>query len=110
FQSNVDQYGSAEKANQVSARPGQSEHQTGLSMDISTPEIGVDLDQNFGETKAGKWVAAHAADFGFILRYPKGKEDITGYEYEPWHLRYVGKKPAKTIMENHLTLEEYLSK
>ncbi|HET7629159.1 MAG TPA: M15 family metallopeptidase [Bacillales bacterium] len=109
FNWHVSQKGSVEKANRVSARPGQSEHQTGLSMDISSEQIGPDLTQKFGDTKAGKWVAAHAAEYGFILRYPPGKEAITGYEYEPWHLRYVGKQPAETIANHHLTLEEYLS-
>lgn len=110
FAQNVRQYGSKQKANQVSAEPGQSEHQTGLSMDVSSASVNYQLIQKFGNTKAGKWLAANGWKYGFIIRYPKGKENITGYEYEPWHIRYVGKKPAKVIHKNHLTLEEYLSR
>ena len=56
----------------------------------------------------GKWLAKHCAEYGFIIRYPKGKEHITGYTYEPWHIRYVGKEAATFIMEENITLEEYL--
>ncbi|WP_054948834.1 M15 family metallopeptidase [Numidum massiliense] len=109
FAFNVEQKGE-EEANRVSARPGQSEHQTGLTMDVSSESAGFDLIEAFGETPEGKWIAENAADFGFILRYPKGKEDITGYVYEPWHLRYVGNKEvAKEVMSEGLTLEEYFS-
>ncbi|MDY0406980.1 M15 family metallopeptidase [Virgibacillus sp. 179-BFC.A HS] len=97
-------------ANKYSARPGQSEHQTGLTMDVTSPAIDFGIDERFADTKEGKWLAAHCADYGFIIRYPKGKEDITKYEYEAWHIRYVGEKAAKQIMKNHSTLEEYLKK
>ncbi|HEX7065589.1 MAG TPA: M15 family metallopeptidase [Bacillales bacterium] len=110
FARNVKEYGSEEEANQVSAHPGQSEHQTGLTMDVTAPSVDYRLTQKFGQTKAGKWLAAHAWKYGFIIRYPKGEHEITGYEYEPWHIRYVGKKAAKVIAEKDLTLEEYLSK
>ncbi|HET7580507.1 MAG TPA: M15 family metallopeptidase [Bacillales bacterium] len=110
FASNVNYYGSTEKANQVSAKPGESEHQTGLSMDVSSEKFGYRLKQQFGKTEAGKWLVNNGWKYGFIIRYPKGKEDITGYEYEPWHIRYVGKKAAKVIHEKQITLEEYLSK
>ena len=95
-------------ANKYSARPGESEHQTGLTMDITSPDINYDLNIEFGETDEGKWVKEHAAEFGYIIRYPEGKEDITKYQYEPWHLRYVGKKAAKEIVDQDLTLEEYI--
>lgn len=89
-------------ADRYSARPGHSEHQSGLAFDVG------DIDYDFGKTARGKWLAAHCAEFGFILRYPQGKESITGYMYEPWHIRYVGINAAKIIMNNSLTLEEYL--
>lgn len=96
-----------EKAIHAVAIPGQSEHQTGLAVDISSTSAKDGLTAAFGDTKEGKWVAAHAYEYGFIIRYPKGKEAITGYQYEPWHLRYVGKKAAKVIFEKGITLEEY---
>jgi len=91
-----------EKTNTFSAKPGHSEHQTGLAIDICE-----DSDKFIG-TKEDIWLQKNAYKFGFIIRYPKGKEYITGYKYEPWHLRYVGKKYAKTIFARGLTLEEYL--
>lgn len=90
------------KADTYSAKPGHSEHQTGLAFDIGK------LDSNYGNTPAGKWLASHAREYGFILRYPKGKEKITGYMYEPWHIRYVGKEVATDIFTQNVTLEEYL--
>lgn len=96
-----------EAANKFSARPGQSEHQTGLTMDVTSQIVGLDLTENFGDTEDGKWLASNAHKFGFIIRYPKGKEDITGYQYEPWHLRYVGIDTAKKIYDLDITLEEY---
>lgn len=98
-----------EAANKYSARPGESEHQSGLTMDVTSEAVNYELTVEFGETKEGKWLQEHAADYGFIIRYPKGKEEITKYQYEPWHIRYVGKKAAKAIMENNITLEEYFS-
>lgn len=95
-------------ANRYSARPGQSEHQTGLSVDVSSPSVGYQLTGEYANTTEGKWLAAHAHEFGFIIRFPQGKEDITGYLYEPWHIRYVGKTTAKEIYDAGLTLEEYL--
>lgn len=95
-------------ANKYSARPGESEHQTGLTMDVTSPDINFNINTNFADTEEGKWVKAHAHEFGFIIRYPKGKEDITKYQYEPWHLRYVGKEVAAVIHEKDITLEEYL--
>ncbi|EGK13384.1 D-alanyl-D-alanine carboxypeptidase [Desmospora sp. 8437] len=94
-------------ANQVSARPGTSEHQTGLAMDITCSAVGFKLNRSFAQTREGRWVAEHAHQHGFIIRYPEGKEEITGYTYEPWHLRYVGKKMATELKRKNLTLEEY---
>ncbi len=68
------------------------------------------LSQDFGNTVEGKWLEENAASFGFIIRYQKGKESITGYQYEPWHIRYVGSKAAKEMKNQNLTLEEYLGK
>lgn len=97
-----------ELANQYSARAGESEHQTGLVMDVTSPAVNHELVTEFVVTKEGQWLEDHAADFGFIIRYPQGKEDVTGYQFEPWHLRYVGKEAAKEIAAEDLTLEEYL--
>lgn len=94
-------------ANTTSARPGESEHQTGLSIDVSSPSVNNNLTQSFGDTMEGQWLAKNAPLFGFIIRFPKGKEGITGYQYEPWHIRYVGKKAANEITSEGLTLEEY---
>lgn len=96
-----------ERAAQVVAIPGNSEHQSGLAMDISAKSANLSLTESFGETTEGKWLAANAHKYGFILRYPKGKESITGYQYEPWHFRYVGVDAAQTIFEKNITLEEY---
>lgn len=98
-----------EAADRYSARPGYSEHQTGLAFDIG--EKGKEelwLTEEFGETPAGQWLVAHANEFGFILRYPKDKEPITGYMYESWHFRYVGVEIANEIKQREITLEEYL--
>ena len=66
------------------------------------------MDEGFANTKAGKWLKEHSKEYGFILRYPKGKEYITGIDYEPWHFRYVGKDAATIIMDNGITLEEFV--
>lgn len=96
-------------ADTYSARPGYSEHQTGLAFDIG--EVNFEqhfASSSFGETEAGKWVAANAHRFGFVMRYPKGKEQVTGYMHESWHFRYVGVEVADEIFKRNLTLEEYL--
>ncbi|WP_040285603.1 D-alanyl-D-alanine carboxypeptidase family protein [Sporosarcina koreensis] len=98
-----------EAADRYSARPGYSEHQTGLAFDIG--EVNHEkhwASESFGETEAGKWLLANAHRYGFILRYPKNKEDITGYMHEAWHFRYVGKEMAEEIFKKNITLEEYL--
>lgn len=108
FDAEVNRVG-IEKAVQVVAVPGFSEHQTGLAMDISSHSANLNLLESFAATNEGKWLAENAHRFGFILRYPKGKETITGYQYEPWHFRYVGEKAAKIIFEKKLSLEEYFN-
>lgn len=103
----VQKHGEAE-ANKFSAKPGQSEHQTGLCTDVSSPSVSYQLTTDYGDAPEGKWLAKHAHEFGFIIRFPLGKEDITGYQYEPWHIRYVGQPAADEIYEQGITLEEYL--
>ena len=79
-----------EHTDRFSAKPGHSEHQTGLTMDVSSKSANNELELTFANTKEGKWLKENAHRAGFIIRYPKGKESITGYAYEPWHIRYVG--------------------
>lgn len=93
------------KADTYSARPGYSEHHTGLAMDL-IPEFGLELD-TFENSDGFKWMQENGYKYGFILRYPKDKEYITGYMYEPWHYRYVGVDVATTIKNENLTFEEY---
>ena len=96
-------------ANASVAKPGYSEHQTGLAMDIEGETTkGTGLTEAFGESPEGIWTAEHCAEYGFIIRYPKGETNITGYIYEPWHLRYVGKDAAAEITELGVTFEEYI--
>jgi D-alanyl-D-alanine carboxypeptidase len=96
-----------EKAKTVVAFPGTSEHQTGLAMDISCKEIDYKLITYFERTKEGVWLKNNAHNYGFILRYPKGKEYLTGYNYESWHYRYLGRDMAKKVYESGLTYDEY---
>lgn len=93
---------------QFSAPPGNSEHQTGLAIDVSAASINYQLSQSFAATPEGQWLAQTAPLFGFIIRYQLGKEAITGYQAEPWHIRYVGTAVAQIITQQELTLEEYL--
>ena len=90
-------------ASTYSAKAGNSEHQTGLAFDIGS------VDRSFDGTDEAKWISENAHLYGFIVRYPKGKTSVTGYIYEPWHVRYLGKKIAKKVYESKLTLEEYLN-
>ena len=92
------------KADTYSGRPGHSEHQTGLAVDVYNKENNY---TNFGKTKEFEWMQQHAHEYGFILRFPKDKEKETGYEYESWHYRYVGVEVATYIHDNNITLEEY---
>ncbi len=96
-------------ANASVAKPGYSEHQTGLAMDVEGhSSLGSGLVEEFGETPEGIWLAEHCHEYGFIIRYPKDKTDITGYVYEPWHIRYVGKDAAAEITALGVTFEEYI--
>ncbi len=90
------------EADRYSARPGHSEHQTGLAFDLNS------LEQSFGETAEGKWLAENCWKYGFIIRYPQDKEAVTGYMYEPWHVRYLGVETATKVYNSGLCLEEYL--
>ncbi len=94
-------------ADRYSARPGTSEHQTGLSFDVTSSAGTCHLETCFEDTVEGKWLAVHAHKYGFILRYPDGKEAVTGYQYEPWHFRYFGIELAKTLHEKNQTPEEF---
>ena len=85
------------------SKPGHSEHQSGLALDITNES------RNFVNSEESYWLANNAHKFGFIIRYLNGKEDITGYNYEPWHIRYVGKEVAEEIFKRGITLEEYLN-
>lgn len=89
-------------ADRYSARAGYSEHQTGLAFDVNQ------INDSFANTPEAKWLADHAHEYGFIIRYPKGKEPVTGYQYEPWHLRYLGIETATAVYQSGLSLEEYL--
>ncbi len=109
WNANIKKYGLDITRKKV-AIPGSSEHQSGLAIDIAyiiDEKYCDDVNENQDETK---WLFNNCYRFGFILRYPKGKENITGYQYEPWHYRFVGVELAKYIYENNLTLEEYYLK
>lgn len=106
YNNNVNTRGEA-KTNKVSAMPGSSEHQTGLAIDVSCDSVDCTLETSFGQTPEGKWLKKNCHKYGFIIRYPKNKTKITGYSYEPWHIRYVGKNLAKYLKKNKMTLEEY---
>lgn len=103
---NVDTYG-VDGAELVSARPGMSEHQLGLAMDVTSAAVGFDLLESFGTTPEGQFIKENAHKYGFIVRYPEGKTDITGYAYEPWHIRYLGVDVATDIFNSGKTMEEY---
>lgn len=95
------------KAETFSARAGYSEHQTGLALDLYDVAAGCALKRCYAETKSGKWLVKHAADYGFIERYPEGASDVTGYKWEPWHWRYVGVDLAQYMRDQSIvTLEE----
>ena len=98
------------RAGMVVAKPGYSEHQTGLAMDIEGGStLGLGLEEEFGDSPEGVWVAENAHRFGFIVRYKRGWEDVTGYAYEPWHIRYVGVEHATAIAQLDIPFEEYLA-
>lgn len=108
FNDRAGMVGEAE-ANKTIAKAGFSEHQTGLAFDFSDEPSGTNTTVAFADTDAGKWLIEHAWEYGFIMRYPEGKEAVTGYTYQPWHYRYIGKDVAKAIHEagENYTLEEY---
>ena len=106
FVQTADAYGEEEAATIV-AVPGTSEHQTGLAADITDDYYDL-MTEDLENTELYQWMSAHCHEYGFIVRFPKGKDDITGIIYEPWHYRYVGVEAATYIMEHDLTLEEFL--
>ncbi|NKX56592.1 M15 family metallopeptidase [Arthrobacter mobilis] len=107
YNSYVRQYGQ-EVADTLAARPGFSEHQTGLAVDIGNPSGTCALEECFENTPAGRWATEHADEYGFVLRYPKGYGAVTGYSYEPWHLRYVGPElEAEFRLSGQPTLEDF---
>lgn len=98
-----------EAADTYSSRPGYSDHQTGLAADISCESNGYSLNTEFENTAEGQWLAQHAHEYGFVMRYPNGKEAVTGYTYEPWHFRYIGVEEATNLYNSdpNMTMEEY---
>ena len=106
FNRKAAQYGE-EVAQTIVARPGTSEHQTGLCCDITDRYYEM-KDSSLEDTALYQWMSRHCQEYGFIVRFPKGREDVTGIIYEPWHFRYVGVEAASYIMEHDLTLEEFL--
>ncbi len=107
FRYHVDTFG-LEAAARLSARPGHSEHQLGTTVDLSSASVGYELTEAFGRTPEGRWLAERAHEFGFVLSYPEGREQVTGYAYEPWHLRWVGRETAAAVHASGLTLTEFL--
>ncbi len=103
---NTERYGEEDTLRSV-APAGHSEHQTGLAIDIINDQPETNIANSFKDTEEGIWLAENSYRYGFILRYPEGKEDVTGYVYEPWHFRYVGEEMASRIFESGLTLEEF---
>ena len=103
----VDQLGYHE-AVRVSAPPGHSEHQLGTTADVTNATAGFELVEAFGETDGGRWLAEHAASYGFVISYPRGAEAITGFSFEPWHIRWTGAATASAVAMEGVTLHEYL--
>lgn len=106
YNSLVSANGQAE-ADRLSAKPGTSEHQTGLSLDVARADRKLYLEQTFGADSSGRWLADNAHEYGFIIRYPQGKEAFTGYDYEPWHIRFVGTDLANELYSKQQTMEEF---
>ncbi len=96
-----------EQTDKVSARPGHSEHQSGLSVDLEPVNRQCEVQVCFATTTEGKWLAANAPKYGFIIRYPAGKTNLTGYSYEPWHVRYVGVGLAIELEKNQAVMEQF---
>jgi len=106
FERRVDEMGTSEAGGRV-ARPGHSEHQLGTTLDVTT-EGAIDVDQAWGASPTGQWVASNAHKYGFLISYPSGASALTCYDYEPWHLRYVGRELAQQVIESGLTLRHHL--
>ncbi|MGH9274424.1 MAG: M15 family metallopeptidase [Acidimicrobiales bacterium] len=106
FARRVDEMGASEAGSRV-ARPGHSEHQLGTTLDIGD-EGATDVDQAWGASPTGQWISSHAHEFGFLISYPAGAEERTCYDFEPWHLRYVGRDVAAAVISSGLTLREHL--
>lgn len=106
YRGNVAREGQA-SADKTSARPGHSEHQTGLAADLGATSRLCQLEACFGETPEGRWLAAHAHEYGFVVRYPNNQQAIVGYTYEPWHMRFVGAELAAEVFKSNQTLEEF---
>lgn len=96
-------------ADMYSAEAGHSEHQLGTTIDFGMGDLEMDLREGFGDTPEGEWLEAHSWKYGFVMSYPREKEDITGYIYEPWHFRFIGTEEAGYLKESGLTLAEYLA-
>ena len=107
FDFKVQEHG-LDHARRFSAEPGRSQHQLGTTADITSRRLGWALNQSMGESAEGKWLAANAHRFGFALSYPSGMEDITGYAFEPWHYRYIGREAAAEMEQSGMILEQYL--
>lgn len=107
YTSYASQYGD-EEANRFSARPGHSQHQLGTALDFSNSEVGYSLVEAFANTVAGQWLQTNAPAYGFYLSYPKGLEYLTGYQYEPWHFRYLGIKNVQQLQQSGLPMQIYL--
>ena len=107
FDNYVKNHGYA-NASRFSAKPGHSEHQTGLVMDVTSASVNYRLTNAFADTREGRWIADNGHHYGFIIRYPQNKESVTGYVYEPWHLRYLGRDLATAVYESGFAYEEYL--
>lgn len=106
FQNRVEQVGEEEAARHT-ARPGHSEHQLGTAIDVLEPGVG-ELTADFAATPAGRWLAEHAHEYGFVISYPDGATAVTCYEFEPWHLRYVGRENAAAVVDSGVPLREWL--
>ncbi len=106
FARRVEEMGSSEAGSRV-ARPGHSEHQLGTTLDVTTAGA-TDVDQSWGASPTGQWIASHAHEFGFLISYPARAEPRTCYDFEPWHLRYVGRELAAAVISSGLTLREHL--
>lgn len=108
YEDEANRYARLEKRGEASQKPGENDYQTGLAVTVVSKDWRAKtLTAAFGETKEAQWLAENSARYGFVLRYPQGKQDITGWEWEPWHLRYVGKTVAEIMQLNNLCLEEF---